>query len=90
MVGVLPGHKWGTPEDAPLVVGAHLDTVEGTPGLDDNGSGVAAMLEVARVLAASDCGFANSVFFVAFDLEEIGECAPFYSLCLCIFFLVLV
>ena len=73
MVGVLPGRYWGTSADEPLVVGAHLDTVPDTPGLDDNGSGVASMLEVARSLTSSGCAFDFSVFFVAFDLEEIGE-----------------
>ena len=35
--------------DRPIVlVGAHLDTAEGTPGADDNASGVAALLELAR------------------------------------------
>ena len=31
--------RWGTPEDRVLVVGAHWDTVPGSGGLDDNGSG---------------------------------------------------
>ena len=34
-----------------LVVGAHYDTVPGCPGANDNGSGVAAMLELARRVA---------------------------------------
>ncbi|XP_063885266.1 LOW QUALITY PROTEIN: uncharacterized protein LOC135113698 [Scylla paramamosain] len=72
VVGVLPGRHWGTAADEPLVVGAHLDTVPDTPGLDDNGSGLASMLEVARTLTSSGCDFDFSVFFVAFDLEEIG------------------
>jgi Zn-dependent M28 family amino/carboxypeptidase len=33
-----------------LVVGAHYDTAPGTPGADDNASGVAALLELARLL----------------------------------------
>src|SRR6516165_5677055 len=33
-----------------ILVGAHYDTVEGCPGADDNASGVAAMLEIARLL----------------------------------------
>jgi Zn-dependent M28 family amino/carboxypeptidase len=36
-----------------LVVGAHYDTVPGTPGADDNASGVAILLELARVLRES-------------------------------------
>ena len=32
-------YRWGTQEDRLLVVGAHWDTVPGSGGLDDNGSG---------------------------------------------------
>ena len=49
IMGVLPGQMWGTAEDRVLVVGAHWDTVTNTGGLDDNGSGVAAMLELGKV-----------------------------------------
>ncbi len=36
--------------DRVIVVGAHYDTVIGTPGADDNASAVAGMLELARLL----------------------------------------
>lgn len=36
-----------------LVVGAHYDTVSKSPGADDNGSGVAGLMEMARLLAAA-------------------------------------
>ncbi len=49
------------------VVGAHLDTVAGSPGADDNASGVAAALELARQLAKP-----SSVLIAIFDLEEVG------------------
>ena len=32
VVGVLPGRRWGSPEDKLLIVGAHYDTVAETPG----------------------------------------------------------
>jgi len=56
-----------------LLIGAHLDTVPGTPGADDNTSGLAVLLEAARVLMAhaprtTTCG----VEFVGFNLEELG------------------
>jgi Zn-dependent M28 family amino/carboxypeptidase len=51
-------------------VGAHYDSVPGSPGADDNGSGVAALLELARVLAPHR--FRRSVLLAAFDMEEIG------------------
>jgi Zn-dependent M28 family amino/carboxypeptidase len=60
----------GRPEDI-LLVGAHYDSVLGSPGANDNGSGVAALLELARLLA--DHRLARSVRFVAFVNEE----APF-------------
>ena len=73
MIGILPGQMWGTPQDRILVVGAHWDTVKNTGGLDDNGSGVAAMLELARALYHGKCSNTYSVILVAFDLEEIGS-----------------
>ncbi|KAG7163920.1 Leupeptin-inactivating enzyme 2-like [Homarus americanus] len=82
IIGILPGRLWGTPEDTPMVLGAHLDTVAGTPGLNDNGSGLSALVEVARVLASSGCSFKFSIFFVAFDLEEIGHRRLHPRLCL--------
>ncbi len=54
--------------DAMLVVGAHYDTVSGSPGADDNASGVAALLEIARGFA--DLTPALTVRFVAFVNEE--------------------
>ncbi|XP_043193378.1 uncharacterized protein LOC122365861 [Amphibalanus amphitrite] len=72
VVGVLPGRRWGTPDDKLLIVGAHYDTVPDTPGLDDNGSGVVALLEAARALSEGGCRPEFSVLFVAFDLEEQG------------------
>ncbi|HAK59539.1 MAG TPA: aminopeptidase [Nitrospiraceae bacterium] len=51
-----------------LVVGAHYDTVRSTPGADDNGSGVAGLLALARLLAESPQE--KTVRFVAFSLEE--------------------
>jgi Zn-dependent M28 family amino/carboxypeptidase len=51
-----------------LVVGAHYDTVAGSPGADDNASGVAGLLELARL--ASEKPMKRTVRFVAFSLEE--------------------
>lgn len=50
------------------ILGAHYDTVAGTPGADDNASGVAVLLEVAR-LAAPDWRQRPWVF-IAFTTEE--------------------
>ncbi len=52
------------------VLGAHYDSVEGAPGAMDNGSGVAGLLESARVL--SQYAFEGTIVFIAFDREEQG------------------
>ena len=54
--------------DRILVVGAHYDSVNDSPGANDNASGVAVMLELARLHAASPSPL--TVRFVAFVNEE--------------------
>ncbi|HNR88981.1 MAG TPA: M28 family peptidase [Spirochaetota bacterium] len=51
-----------------IVIGAHYDTVEGTPGADDNGSAVTGLLEMFRLLSAR--AYRRTLRFVAFTLEE--------------------
>ncbi len=53
-----------------LIIGAHLDTVPGTPGADDNASGVAVLLEASRIIAEEPPPI--PVEFVGFTLEELG------------------
>ncbi|MDF1751305.1 MAG: M20/M25/M40 family metallo-hydrolase [Verrucomicrobiales bacterium] len=52
-------------------VTAHYDTVAGSPGADDNNSGVAGVLEIARILTKQD-ELEKTVRFVFFDFEELG------------------
>jgi len=52
---------------APLILAAHYDTVEGSPGADDNASGLVVLIEVARRLAQTD--LARPVQLIAFCLE---------------------
>lgn len=52
----------------PLIIGAHYDTVVGTPGADDNASAVAVLIEIARLCACSRPD--RDIIFVAFSLEE--------------------
>jgi hypothetical protein len=54
--------------DEIIVAGAHYDSIAGTPGANDNASGVAALLELARLLAGNS--YARSVRLVAFANEE--------------------
>lgn len=51
-----------------LVIGAHYDSVRGCPGANDNGTGVAAVLELARAMAADRPQ--RTVRFVLFVNEE--------------------
>ncbi len=57
--------------DPEVIVGAHFDTVQGSPGANDNASGTAVVLALARYLADTSCRTAP-VTVVLFDLEELG------------------
>jgi Zn-dependent M28 family amino/carboxypeptidase len=57
----------GDPRRAKVLVGAHYDSIPGTPGADDNASGVAALIAAARAI-----GPGEGVCYVAFDGEECG------------------
>jgi hypothetical protein len=54
-----------------LVFGAHMDSVPGSPGADDNASGTAVVLTLARQLQDVPCR-RYDVIFVLFDEEEVG------------------
>lgn len=56
------------PAEGTVIVGAHYDSVEGTVGADDNATGVAAVLELARMLRAAKPR--RTVRFVFFVNEE--------------------
>ncbi|ADE13398.1 peptidase M28 [Nitrosococcus halophilus Nc 4] len=60
------------PEEV-ILVGAHYDTVPGSPGANDNASGVAALLELSHKLAGKE--LPRSLRFVAFVNEE----PPFFK-----------
>lgn len=62
---------WPGARRYPVVVGAHMDTVTGSPGANDNASGVAVMLETARIVAGTPR--AELLRFVAFGAEEYGR-----------------
>ncbi|MFI6858179.1 M28 family peptidase [Streptomyces sp. NPDC050416] len=66
LIASLPGSGDGPA----VVVGAHLDSVSGSPGADDNASGVAVLLETARLL--SEAPVAPHVVLAVFDMEELG------------------
>ena len=53
-----------------ILLGAHYDSVPGAPGANDNASGTAVVLEIARRIAKTP--LAERTWFVAFDGEEDG------------------
>lgn len=61
---------WPGARRYPVVIGAHIDTVAGSPGANDNASGVAVMLEIARLVAGTQK--ADFLRFAAFGSEEYG------------------
>ena len=67
-VNVFADRRGTTPTSGVIVVAAHYDTVEGSPGADDNASGVALVLELARLFAEQPT--AMDVRFIFFDGEE--------------------
>lgn len=53
----------------PLIIGAHFDTVAGSPGADDNASALAVLLHVARRVVRGMM-LIRPIRFIAFNLEE--------------------
>jgi hypothetical protein len=65
VVATKSGALW---PDRQYIVGAHYDSV-GNPGADDDASGVAGLMELARVYSQYDIGC--TLKLIAFDLEEL-------------------
>lgn len=66
---VLAETRGGNP-DSVVMVGGHLDSVNAGPGINDNGSGSAAVLELAQQMAKTKT--ANKVRFAVWGAEESG------------------
>lgn len=64
----LPPAKADSMTKPPILIGAHYDAVPGSPGADDNATGVAVLLELARLFSLEPA--ASPIRLVAFDLEE--------------------
>jgi Peptidase family M28 len=60
----------GTADPEVIVVGAHYDSVRGAPGANDNASGSAAVIELARLLRDLDGKSDKRIRFVLFVNEE--------------------
>jgi hypothetical protein len=78
IVGYLAGRETGA---GVILLGAHYDSisydqgdgVSYSPGANDNGSGVGALLELARVMAAQPEAPRATILFAAFSAEEINR-----------------
>jgi Zn-dependent M28 family amino/carboxypeptidase len=82
VVGVLEGSDPKL-KDQYVIVSAHYDhlgVVQGRTqfGADDNASGVAALLEIARAFAENPVKPKRSILFISFDSEEAGLLGSFY------------
>ena len=62
--------KGKTSPNAVFILGAHYDTVQGSPGADDNASAIAVLLEVARNI--QNIPLNSTLKLIAFSLEENG------------------
>ena len=69
IVGEIKGTE--VPEEK-VIIGAHYDTPFGAPGIWDNGTGVAALLETARAIKAANIPLKRTLVFIAFGAEEAG------------------
>lgn len=66
VIGTIQGRS-----DETIVMGGHYDSVSAGPGAGDNGSGTAAILELARVMGSRPQP-QRTLIFIAFDAEELG------------------
>ena len=68
--------------DETVMLGAHLDSVEEGPGINDNGSGSSALLEIAESMAKQGAnkkkGLTNRVAFAFWGAEEAGLVGSIY------------
>lgn len=67
--------SFGPEEGERIVIGAHYDVCEHQPGADDNASGVAGLLEIARLLGVEKPDLKCRVELAAYTLEE----PPFFK-----------
>ncbi|UCE14850.1 MAG: Zn-dependent exopeptidase M28 [Candidatus Heimdallarchaeota archaeon] len=83
IVGVIPS---AIQSSTAILIGAHIDSVLGTPGADDNSSGAMAILEIARLLTEANWSINTNLVLCGFNREEIGpgygseELAEFLSI----------
>lgn len=85
--GIFPGNE---NRETTMIIGAHLDAIsfneeiswlleEGTAGADDNASGIAVMLEIARLVHHFELTPKMDLCFMAYDGEELGLLGAAYD-----------
>ncbi|MDP2943678.1 MAG: M20/M25/M40 family metallo-hydrolase, partial [Candidatus Omnitrophota bacterium] len=65
---IIATKKGKAPLDEVIIICAHYDSVVGSPGADDNASGIAGLLELARILSQEELN--RTIKFIAFTNEE--------------------
>ncbi len=68
----LPGGDRTSKPKPPILIGAHYDAVPGSPGADDNATGISVLLEIARIFTTETTRY--PLRLIAFDMEEYGLC----------------
>ena len=53
IVGQLSGRYTGSRDDRIVLIGSHYDSEDTTPGVDDNGSGMTALLQAVKLYTSS-------------------------------------
>ncbi len=74
VIATLPGDDPST--NAIFILCAHYDTVINSPGANDDGSGVVAILTIAEIL--SKYSFNHTIQFIVFSGEEVGTYGSFH------------
>ncbi|XP_074596762.1 uncharacterized protein LOC141851862 [Brevipalpus obovatus] len=72
IISILPGSSRSSDQESFILIGAHYDTVLLSKGINDNGSGMSCLLEIARLLTTHKCRLKSTIIFAAFDMEEYG------------------
>ncbi|MDR0232097.1 MAG: M20/M25/M40 family metallo-hydrolase [Dysgonamonadaceae bacterium] len=91
MYNVLGTLKGTGETDSTVIIGAHLDAIsftgtrpdfilaETAPGANDNASGCAVMIEMARIIYENNLKPYHNIDFMAYDAEEIGLLGSYYD-----------
>ncbi|CAD5116198.1 DgyrCDS5114 [Dimorphilus gyrociliatus] len=70
---IFKGRHYGTSNDKIIAVTAQYDTYEYAGGVDNNGSGTSALLEILRLLLSAPCQHSHTILLVANDFEEYSQ-----------------